>query len=63
MNKNQKKILEYLSKKDASTFTALEEIAKHIVLGETDTGSECYKLREDKFLAPNQKQILKKWDV
>ena len=46
MNKNQKKILEFLKDKDASKFYSNEEIADATGLSIITVGSECYKMRQ-----------------
>ena len=46
INKNQRKILEFLKDKDASKFYSNEEIADETGLSTTTVGSECYKMRK-----------------
>ena len=45
MNKNQKKILEFLKDKDPPKFYSNEDISKETKLSTTTIGSECYKMR------------------
>lgn len=50
MNRRQRKILEFLEKKEASEFITQEEIATNTGLTPRSVGSECYKLRESGYL-------------
>ena len=52
MNKNQRKILEFLKDKDASKFYSNEEIADETGLSTTTVGSECYKMRKAGLVEP-----------
>lgn len=57
MNKNQKKILKFLAKQQSSKFFTHEEIADKINIEIREVGSECYKLREIKYLEPRATQL------
>lgn len=50
MDKQQRKILEFLSKRNASDYVTLDEISSNTKIERTEAGSECLKLREIEFL-------------
>lgn len=50
MNKNQKKILKFLAKKPSNKFFTIEKISDETGIEIGEVGSECYKLREIKYL-------------
>jgi len=50
MNKNQKKILKFLAKKPSNKFFTIKEISDKTGIEVREVGSECYKLREIKYL-------------
>lgn len=57
MNKKQRKILEFLAKCEPSEFVTQEEISKQTGISLINVGSECYKLREIKFLEHSASSI------
>jgi len=60
VNKNQKKILKFLAKQQSSKFFTQEEIANKTNIEIREVGSECYKLREIKYLEPGAGQLNEK---
>jgi len=50
MNEDQRKILKFLKKQDASKFSSRKEIAEKAKISETTVGSECYKMREEGYV-------------
>jgi len=57
MNKNQKKILKFLTKKPSKKFFTNEEISGGTDIEVGEVGSECYKLREIKYLEAGAAQL------
>ncbi len=57
MNNKQRKILEFLSTCPPSEYITQEKISEETGITETDVGSECYKLREIKFLEHGDSQL------
>jgi len=57
MNKNQKKIFNFLKKQDASKFISLKLISEKTKISSIIVGSECYKLRKEEYLEFSQAQV------